>query len=593
MPFILRSGVVLLVFVNIVGVASGAEPRPRGRDAAPAAGEGLLPLIEADISGAAAVDLTSIPEGWVLKPEAATAKTPALRGTFRLAGGNVVQTGNLPPTTRQRTGTIVFTGPPALQALATTHTDDLHGANFGNRFKVLQSRVARLDLRTGQGSAPIDLPPGCEALAASPDGTLILTRCACQGGDEGRVDLFKLPKAAGKAQPVAAWIPGERQAQGGGADAALWAAILSPELVVTLTASGQMAAWEVPACKAAWTLKVAVGFDAPTVSPDRKCMAVNVNGSLIVLDAVKGAPVARLEAGRAAGQLAWHPDGTRLAMAGEHVLVWNLTTGKLLYDFAMPKPTSPMPAGRFGLAWCGDTHLMLSESVLIDLELGMCVWTYAGPYAPPLVFGQGDARYWNCTETYGGSLLALALPHDAAKKAIAALPRDHWAVAPGSRLSLDMHLPDSAKGLVPGVRKRLATMVRAAGYELVEQEQPTKIVLDVQPGAGLEVTYGAGLLGRGNPQKATAPTFDCKLSLVAGGEEVWQFKRNTGGSHPSSILLEKGQTIQQYLDQSNAKSYEWFLNTLPELPRRVARPQQEWGLGASRITPAGPVPAGQ
>lgn len=74
-----------------------------------------------------------------------------------------------------------------------------------------------------------------------------------------------------------------------------------------------------------------------------------------------------------------------------------------------------------------------------------------------------------------------------------------------------------------------------------------------------------------------------------------------GGAAPSSVQLREGQTMDQYLQDAIVRQSERYLRNLPNIPSRVAgaprspHPKTEGGpagigLGASRITPTGPVP---
>ena len=608
----------------------------------------LPPLKEADWSTAGAPDLLSAEEGWKLPaakaakaaqpaarapkrpdgvvrrpakkaaaPPAAAAKAGKLRGSVQFGvkpagrkngggggGGGGGAFGN--DRSRPRMGRVVFGGAPEQAVYATLHLLDLSNPGPGNRHPVLESTLLRVDLRTGRPTGRFALPPGTEAVAAGGDGVSVLTVQVGKDTKEdevGRVDLWRLPKAAagaaGKPEHVAGWAP---YADENGIQEVDWSAVLSDELVLTRHATGRLALWKLPECQAVWAMETAGSFVSPALSADRKYLAVTAPGGVFVLDSRSGdAPGKYAWEKTGGGELAWHPGGAKLAaVADGAVAVWDLAAGQQTANFTLPKGTLLQGMAYTGFAWSGDRHLVLNGELLLDLELGAVVWHYVKPHAPPeVVGGQPDARFWTVAGNDFSTLVGVELPHAEARKAIeGAAGQDMLAVAPGSVISLQVNLPPEAADRAEAVRKRMNELVEQAGHTVAPdgQAQPIQLSLNVQPGAGQQVRYGEGLFGRRNVQTVTAPTYDCRLTLTADGQEVWAHQRNTGGSHPSTVQLREGTTIQQYLDESNAKSYEWFLGSLPGLPRRVAKPTLgaggKPGLGSSAITPAGVVPVG-
>ena len=553
---------------------------PRKPDAgAVSAGAGvqLPPITEADLTTAKTPNLASVPEDWKF-PATSQPAAPTLCASFSLPRSSATQ--NI------RRGNTVFTGPPSYQMVTVYNISNPEDRANGYRYKLRESRIVRVDLRTGADTGTYVLPRGSQPVGVSGDGQYLLVRYDSAGieekRDEQRVDFFKL-LPAGKIEHLAGWVPHTRKFSG-----VEVADVLGPELVLTHEDFYDTTLWKLPECRAVWTATRKGAFNPPAISPDRKYLAMTLPDGLFVIESETGIAVAKLEAENARGSTVWHPDGTKLAKFGNRVIVWDMVNHKRLHDFALPKGS---PTGVLGLAWSGQQHLMCGGQFLLDLERGMVVWNYLPPEILPKVIRQPDARFWTCADSFGCALVALNLPHDAARQVIAGAAKDPWAVPAASRMSIQMNLAGDAAKRETELQQRLKEKIAKAGHQFDDQKQPVQVVLEIRQGAGVQVQYGEGARGGDNVQTVSSATFECKLALVADGREIWSSEQRTGGNNPSSARLLPGQTIQQYIDDSNGKSYEWFLKELPDLPRKVAFPRDKPGFGASRITLTGPVPA--
>jgi serine/threonine protein kinase/WD40 repeat protein/Tfp pilus assembly protein PilF len=142
--------------------------------------------------------------------------------------------------------------------------------------------------------------------------------------------------------------------------------------------------------------------------PDSRRLALSLgDGTVTVYETAGWKEEVRLKTESTPSSLAFHPDGTRLAVigAGGGVWVWEVATRKLLYQVSAPQPTSLAwhPAGDLLAAGCGDGNVHLwegatgrSHAVLSGhLREGMAVAFAAGGDLLVSTAWDGTTRLWN------------------------------------------------------------------------------------------------------------------------------------------------------------------------------------------------------
>jgi WD40 repeat protein len=94
---------------------------------------------------------------------------------------------------------------------------------------------------------------------------------------------------------------------------------------------------------------------AAEFSPDGRQLAVSlVDGTVAVYAADGWREAARLKTGFSKASLAFHPDGTRLAVAdntGTGVQVWAIGPGQLLRQVSAPAGEEPRPRAMYAVGW--------------------------------------------------------------------------------------------------------------------------------------------------------------------------------------------------------------------------------------------------
>ena len=176
--------------------------------------------------------------------------------------------------------------------------------------------------------------------------------------------------------------------------------------------------------KAEYRISLGGRTSLPALSQDRRTLAVTAGGGTYLLEAATGKVLGRLE-GEPGFAPAFDAAGTRLvdlSADAKRLRAWDLATGKLTHDVALPQDVAPGTRARTA---AGDTAF-LNTGDLVDLASGMVVWEYrtdderprwgpevAGRHAVLVSSGEKAKRVH--------SLAFFALPHPAAVQRAAAM----------------------------------------------------------------------------------------------------------------------------------------------------------------------------
>jgi WD40 repeat protein len=330
---------------------------------------------------------------------------------------------------------ILFTAPDKAQAVV------LSAQAGKNLFAKSQVRVDRYSLTTGDHLGQIDSVGSLELIAGrmtadvSPDGARLAVR---DTKDRRRLDIWSV--AEGK--HVAAWLPYDREsALLGGPE---WVAFIDSRRLLTRNSAGAVVLWSLPECKAVYRLDTA-GGGSLALSPGRKTFAFFHGDGCAIFASGSGECVgkvsvpAEVDFSLQAGAAAFSSDGSQLAAVlnsaepgkGYPLLArWDIKTGKLLGHFRLPAQTGMLyrtgpgklegqwvPHFSFpvrSLAWWGDTHVLLNNKHVVDLERKKIVWRFRIE-GPGLVAGSDgtapDSRLWySSTRAVDGFARLSALP---------------------------------------------------------------------------------------------------------------------------------------------------------------------------------------
>ncbi|HYT88470.1 MAG TPA: hypothetical protein VEL76_07160 [Gemmataceae bacterium] len=296
----------------------------------------------------------------------------------------------------QQTEQILFTTPLLAQAAV------LSMVKPSSPTAPQQLRVDRYDLTSGKflGGRPlcpvsIDQKHGAVKGDLSPDGTLLLVQHPADGR---RLDVWSM--AGGKHE--AAWMPCATDTEPAGKPR--WFAALDGGRVLTLGEQGRLTLWQLPDCRALWTLEGVRGTVA--LSPGRNYLAAHDGAAFQLLATAdgtwKGRQLLSPElAGGVAMAAVFAPDGQTLvanlsapqrSARDESVLSrWNALNGKV--EALIPVPLNRLEKDDRLVIW-SQRHVLVGRMV-IDWNIRAPVCAYRGPMPRFLErVGLPDGRCW-------------------------------------------------------------------------------------------------------------------------------------------------------------------------------------------------------
>ncbi len=252
------------------------------------------------------------------------------------------------------------------------------------------------------------------------------------------------------------------------------AVFVDSEHVATSTVSSKFALWSIPDCRAVYFIDTAPQWIE--YSPTRKYMAIPKGGAIRFIDVLTGEPHADLPVPNGMAVVAFHPDGEHFAaVTGDHHLVsWNLKTGRVESEFAIPRAARHSHDGWAPMQFCGDKYLLLGHTLLADLQRKAIVWKYELPLGMHLE-GSPDTRHWFLTSPGIHSsdvhLVAATLPKPAVEAKLAELAsfKPEMVIEPGCQVTLELTISvkhpqrpnfveETRKDLVAALRRNQATV---------------------------------------------------------------------------------------------------------------------------------------
>jgi WD40 repeat protein len=427
---------------------------------------------------------------------------------------------------------VLFSGPEAGQAavLSAPLTNEL-----GTRRHL---KADRFDLAAGKhlgstGLFSFEPAPNTNInidAALSPDGALLAVR-----GPRGkRIDVYSL--AEGK--HVVGFSPLERA----GPEVVRWAAFVDEKRLLVQTGAN-LVLWELPACKAVWSLG---GVSRPpALSPGRKYVAVCAGASFDLLDAATGERQGTLGGPgvRGVGAAGFRPDGKRLAALvstadGRNVLTqWDATTGEVVNS----SPASVAPAE---LSWAGDGFVLVGTQ-LLDLQSGWGLAFYGLPGVGKPATAGPDGRHWFAFARQGAEapvLAAQTLP-DAATKQLARGLADKTiqpALAPGMSVTVNVQggaFPEDPEGTRRRALDTLTQRLQAQGLKVGPGGTLTLTVQYQGPRATGETReYESFGVGRKQVTKVSVQAVDAVATLSDGRGTIWEQKTTYRTPDPFGLI---------------------------------------------------------
>ncbi len=442
---------------------------------------------------------------------------------------------------------------------------------YGNREDGV--RLVMCDLKTGKTAGIATSPGKMAPIALHDDGKQIVMRRDDFGF--GKIDRLEVWTIKGKGiQKSLTWTPYD-DVQGGDRDV-MWAEFADANHLVTSSRGGKVVVWEYPSVKPICHFEL-VGGAVPCLSGDRKTIGFCNGERMGLFDIAERQVIAMAPV---TGKLQWpytafSPSGKRMAcIAFSRILVWDMTTGKLIQDFETPGIHI-----HGAISFPDDNFILGANKFLIDLDNQIKLWEYSGAEqfqtAGNLCFAGVGAH------NAPGALLTVQLPHPAAKDLLAkALTQpDLFVFRSGTAVKLDVSgVPAADQGHVSeALTKKLADMKCS-----VADNGTITLLAAVTGPKEREISYH----GSGDYKVQEYLT---DLRFVYQGVPAW----TSGGTNvPGMLWLKQGENIEGVLRKAGEKPNMSFYDGVI-LPKFLQKPSAGNGatgrqtLGASQFTASG------
>lgn len=450
------------------------------------------------------------------------------------------------------------------------------------------SELLVMDLAKRSQVTQFALPGASDLLGADLDGAVALTRLQAS---DGRVDLFDLTGGT----PLLAWRP-YGEAEHAHQQKVAGAVVIDKDHVLTLSQDNRLVLWDLPGRRAVYQIERA---ELPGVSPGRRWLTVWSGQGVRVFDARTGEVKGdlRLPNGEQSSAFAgaFHPRGDRLAVCLNaypcgRVVVWNIASGQVEYDFVQPR------LGRT-LHWCGDQHLLLDNTALVDLQKSLLVWNYELPRGKGVhVPDSPDGRHWYLTSSGGQqasvTLVAAQLPDAGVTQRLAGRKLEpEYLLKPGSRVGVRFNFtstPPKKPNFQDEVWKGLQQSLARAGM-VYDEKSPLVYVLHLSSrstGKNHEFRVTSFGLG-GGPRQVSVPGLEAESGLEVwnGNERIYDSKQKFVNDS-FFVSIRDGVSVEEFLNEQMWNSATGGLLS-PVLPRYLLPASAREGLGKSELTVSG------
>ncbi len=441
-----------------------------------------------------------------------------------------------------------------------------------------QTRIVLCDLESGEVLAAGTTAGKSALLALSDDGEHLLMRREDMGFN--RSDLLETWRLTNSGiDKELQWSPHDEAS--GRAHKIQWASYVDKDRFITASSAGPLVVWNAANAKPLYYLRIH-GQCRPALSPDRKYVAFAVDKQIGVLDVTAGRVVAMQEPDRLLTfpAFAFTPRGTRLVCrAHDRIVVWDAATGAVYREIPL---AGLLLHGREGLLCPSEEHLLISNSLLVDIDSQAKLWTYRRQECGAVLGGV----CWFVVSPHSGAggLVPTALPHPGAQEQIekAMQSADFFVVKPGCTVNVNagaLSDPAEREKAVAALTKKL----EANGCQ-VAPNSSIELVATVETLKRRELSYrGFGPLGGGSTTY-NFQEYASRVKFVSGGQTLWE----TGSTnYPGMMIsLSRGETVEQYLRARERPNYSFFASV--QLPKMVQKPSQGGStIGTSEVTPAG------
>ncbi len=356
-----------------------------------------------------------------------------------------------------------------------------------------------------------------------------------------------------------------------------YAAVVGKGRVVTLDRAGRLVGWQIPQCRAEWTLELPEATRA-TLSPKGDRLAVASAKGIHIVDAESGNGLGLLagdpQEGSFSGAIAIRADGMQVVAGraggvGNRYRVWNLSGERSAKSF-----TAPSGGGLIHLG--GD--LIFNGLQAIDVRRELVVWQCTDFQTGRAASQPSDGRIWHLATQAQGLIYgvqALRFPRVGVEGLLDDMEQSKdQLMRPGDRVRLEVDFPGA-----PDRYRQAATQAALGRLEarniIVAEDAPLTLVLRaVVVPTGETVNLSWQDLKKLGQQETLKPySVRCTAELRPDGRPIV-------AGPPREVKMDLGRTYQTIVITDDSKTAKEFFE------RQVWNQVVGW---AAFAVPAGPT----
>ncbi len=436
---------------------------------------------------------------------------------------------------------------------------------------------------SGENSDVLEYSEPWKMLAISADGSR-MAAVRVEGFDKGNdLAIFQIKENQ--------LVPEFQFTAGGGSwDELHWAAFLPNNRLATISQKHHLTFWDLGNKVGVKTLRrgPSGGALSAEITKAGELMALVVGSSIAVVETEQGRLVGCIIRDEPVNQIAFSPDGSRLAAFHPFsVTLYSTEDGQEVRRIAVSEGNA-----KSGLHWVGK-YLMVG-SVLYDTERGMPLWTYEGGATGRAALGSYlFSAFGRDKESIAN---VIRIPHEEAIRSAEQVdPETIFAIVPGDSVSVQFELGSAPANVQSEIRAAVESKLSELGWQLASSSSNV-IQIGLEQGEEEESEYyerrgvGPFFAPPGFGPRPSGPSIKVKFrpwthtaSIAVGGKEV--FKTSYTRTSPNNLRRKDGESTQQAVLRHCQPSPDYFSNLA--VPPHLLKQEYQGGLGKSKIEPNG------
>lgn len=292
-----------------------------------------------------------------------------------------------------------------------------------------------------------------------------------------------------------------------------------------------------------------------------------------LVDLEEGIVLGRIPFDKLTPEVGFSPDGKRLALVGgSQVVIWDLVAGELEKEI-----TVGGHIGKFQ-GWPSNNHILVDHVGLVDLELGMAIWSYYLPTEIPLLVLDGGVIQMDLHSN--SAIYSMPVPHDQALRALKVLDSRSasqlLALKPGSEVRIEVASDEDID--FGALETGLKNAAESAGWRVTPGAQ---VVLSARISRGEKQTlYFRSLLSSyfDPGEKVKIRPFTAEVEIRRGNDVLWS--KSETNMVPSLIHLKNGEKLKQVVKKYEKADPEYFERLW--IPSKILSPDAKQKTGRSR-----------